>query len=45
MTYGRDLRAGNEQTLDGATVSHTAEPVRGKFIGNEEGPLIRPFSP
>jgi hypothetical protein len=40
MTYGRARLANPSGDLDGATVSHPAEPVRGYF---SEGPLIRPF--
>jgi hypothetical protein len=29
--------------IDGATVSHSAELVRGYLVFGHEGPLIRPF--
>jgi hypothetical protein len=32
MTYGRACIAIHEQTVGGATVSHSAELVRGDFI-------------
>ena len=32
MTYGRVLRARHRHDLDGATVSHLAELVRGDFF-------------
>ena len=31
MTYGREEPASQQQTLDGAAVSHSAEPVRGEL--------------
>ena len=48
MTYGRGLLADHTSNLDGAVESHLAELVRGDFLANKEGPLIRPsatFSP
>src|SRR2546421_8077464 len=43
MTYGREHCAEDTCALDGATVSHSAELVRGDFISQgREGPLIRP---
>jgi hypothetical protein len=43
MTYGRVAQPTNGEDLDGATVSHLAELVRGNFLHLDEGPLIRPF--
>jgi hypothetical protein len=48
MTYGRVLLATHTHNADDATVSHSAELVRGDFFSAVEGPLIRPsatFSP
>ena len=48
MTYGRVRNANHKHTLRGAVVSHSAELVRGHFLANKKGPLIRPsgtFSP
>jgi hypothetical protein len=45
MTYGRVAQPTNGEDLDGATVSHLAELVRGNFLHLDEGPLIRPFGP
>ena len=43
MTYGRVRVEKSGCSLDGAAVSHVAEPVRGDC--GFEGPLIRPVSP
>ena len=43
MTYGRALPRCREQGLDRATVSHSAELVRGDLLSERvRGPLIRP---
>jgi hypothetical protein len=43
MTYGRVALATYTHAVAGAAVSHSAELVRGNYLG--EGPLIRPFGP
>ena len=35
MTYGRGPLPGHKQSLEGATVSHLAELVRGNFLDRE----------
>ncbi len=47
MTYGRAFLRNHRRSTDGATVSHSAELVRGDYYA-QKGPLIRPsgtFSP
>jgi hypothetical protein len=43
MTYDRVRLPRYKDAFDGAIVSHPAELVRGHFLHESEGPLIRPF--